>query len=413
MDLDRVELNDWLLNFSNFERKPDKNMLNLSTMSKLCEYFGHPEKACPCFHVAGSKGKGTISANIAGILSASGYKVGIYASPHVLHFVERVRSATGPFSESVYQSAEEKLKTGINDIINKKIVSKEMLTWFELVTVFAMLCFKEAKVDYAVYEVGMGGRLDATNIINPICIAMGPIELEHTEYLGDTLAKIAKEKVGVFKSGVPIISAPQAEDVVQTFDDIAKRNSTIVTYVPNNDYQSVDADIARIAIKKVIKQINDTTIETGLKSVSLPARYETINHIKGYSLPFLLLDGAHTVNSVKAILGRLQKDKIRGNLLFGCAADKDVKKMAKMIIKSNIFNNIYLTIPGDFKKSNLQSITKAFGSTKNIRVSNPNYKQTIKIALKESSSENTPLIVLGSFYLAGEVKKIIQQKTAF
>ena len=139
MDLDLARLNDWLSNFINFERSPDKNMLNLSTMEKLCDYFGHPEKSCPCFHVAGSKGKGTIAANIAGILSAAGYKVGIYASPHAYHFTERVCSATGPFPADIYYAAEAELKAGVADLIDQGKVSKEILTWFELVTTFAML----------------------------------------------------------------------------------------------------------------------------------------------------------------------------------------------------------------------------------------------------------------------------------
>lgn len=409
MDLDLVRLNDWLSGFINFERSPDKNMLNLSTMAKLCDYFGHPEKSCPCFHVAGSKGKGTIAAGIAEILSVAGYQVGIYASPHAYHFTERVCSATGPFPADIYYAAEAELKAGVAKLIEDGTLSREILTWFELVTIFAMLVFKKAKVDYAVYEVGMGGRLDTTNIISPQCISVGPIELEHTEYLGDTLAKIATEKAGVFKPGVPIISAPQPKEVSEVLDRAAKANSVTITYVPTGDYQSVDAMISRLSIKKVLPEISEEVIEAGLNQINLPARYEIVRSIEGYSLPFILIDGAHTANSIKVVIDRMRRDKISGNLLFSCAYDKHVEDMATILVDSKLFKKFYLTIPGDFKKSDLNRIVNAFSSSNCVEMASPNYKEVIQKALEDSSLEKKPLIVLGSFHLAGEVKKVIKK----
>lgn len=409
MDLDLVRLNDWLSGFINFERSPDKNMLNLSTMAKLCDYFGHPEKSCPCFHVAGSKGKGTIAAGIAEILSAAGYQVGIYASPHAYHFTERVCSAAGPFPADIYYAAEAELKSGVTKLIEDGTLSREVLTWFELVTTFAMLVFKKAKVDYAVYEVGMGGRLDTTNIISPQCISMAPIELEHTEYLGDTLAKIATEKAGVFKPNVPVVSSPQPKEVIEVFNRVAKSNSTTVDYVSNGDYQVVDARVAITSVKKVLPNIDEKVVRLGLSRVALPARYETIRDIPNYSLPYILIDGAHTANSMTVVINRMKQDKVFGNLVFACAHDKHVEDMAKIIIESKIFKNIYLTKPGDFKKSDLGRTTKAFFSCDNVKIASPDYKKVIRIALTDSSLDHIPLIVLGSFCLAGEVKRIIRK----
>ena len=407
LDLDLISLNDWLSEFINFERSPDKNMLNLDTMEKLCSYFDHPETSSPCFHVAGSKGKGTIAASIAGILNAAGYKVGIYASPHAYHFTERVCSSTGPFPAHIYYTAEAELKTGVDHLIQLGELKRELLTWFELVTMFAMLVFREAGVDYTVYEVGMGGRLDTTNIISPECISMGLIELEHTEYLGNTLTEIATEKAGVFKPGVPIISVPQVEEVSRVFNKAAKANSASITYVPDGDYQVVDAKVAELSVKTVLPKISDEIVAAGLKQVALPARYEIIRGVNNYSLPFILIDGAHTASSVEAVIKRLKKDGIRGNLLFGCASDKNAQKMAALILESKIFNKIYLTKPGGFKESNLESISKAFSSCERVQMTDPDYARTIRVALHDSSSDKLPLIVLGSFHLAGEVKKII------
>lgn len=407
MDLDLISLNDWLSGFMNFERRPDKNLLNLATMKILCDYFGHPEEFYPCFHVAGSKGKGTISANIAGILDAAGYKVGIYSSPHAYHFTERVSSARGPFPKDIYYAAEKALRNGVSALISQGVVSKDSLTWFELVTVFAMLVFRAAEVDYAVFEVGMGGRLDTTNIVKPLCISMGPIELEHTEYLGDTLAKIAAEKAGIFKPNTPVVSAPQAPEAAQVLSITAKRNSAPIIFVKPGDYQTVDAQIARLSVKTAIPDIGDEAIESGVSRASLPARYEIIRDVSGYQLPYILVDGAHTTNSVKVVTSRMQKEGIFGNLLFGCADGKHVEEMAEIILQSGVYNGIYLTKPGDFKKSDLNRVSAAFSSSDNIRMVSPDFKNTIQKALLDSSQENLPLIVLGSFYLAGEVGKII------
>ena len=154
VDLDLVELNEWRLGFLNFETQPNWELLKLATMEKLCDKFGHPEKFCPCFHVAGSKGKGTISANIAGILRAAGYKTGVYASPHVLYYTERVGTGAEPFAQEIYDVAFRELKKGIEEILVSGELAKGDVSWFELSTMFAMLCFREAGVDYAVYEVG-------------------------------------------------------------------------------------------------------------------------------------------------------------------------------------------------------------------------------------------------------------------
>lgn len=402
-DLDLKDLNDWLNGFMNFERRPNRNMLNLSTMSVLCEYFGHPEATCPCFHVAGSKGKGTISHGIAAILRKEGYKVGVYASPHVYHFTERISTEDGPFSPEIYKEAEEILRTGIEEILKTGKLEAKIITWYELVTIYAMLVFRLAKVDYAVYEVGMGGRLDSTNIISPVAISMGPIELEHTEYLGDTLEKIAGEKAGVFKDGIPVFSVPQRPEVQTVFNKKAAEKNTTVTYIENkNDYLLEDATISAMAVKSVLSDLDlDQAISTAL-TVKIPGHYERIDTGK----MICLLDGAHTKNSVKAILNRLKKDHLSGNLIFACAADKNVEEIAKLIIDSKLFSKIYLTKPGDFKASDLPRAEAAFKNAP-ILESSPDYVSIISKAINESIFSSTPLIAFGSFYLLPEVKKLL------
>src|SRR5574344_2902318 len=224
-------LTKWLDQYLNFEHLPQKNIFWLDTMQYLCKRFGNPENCCPSFHVAGSKGKGSISMMIAFILKRAGYNTGLYTSPHILEFIERVGTPSGQFSDEVYEKSVRELMNGVQSIIPEDLPKQRPITWFELVTLFSMLCFRDAKTDWAVYEVGLGGRLDATNVITPKCCCIGPIELEHTEYLGDTVEKIAVEKGGIIKPGVQVIIAPQKPSVRKVFEKIAAERGAPIIFV--------------------------------------------------------------------------------------------------------------------------------------------------------------------------------------
>ena len=205
--LDRLQ--QWLDSYLNFERLPQKDIFWLDTMEFLCRKLGNPQDTFPSVHVAGSKGKGSTSVMIASILEAAGYKSGLYTSPHILSLAERVATAKGPLPEQIYQAATTRLMEAVSSIPARDLPGQRPITWFELVTTFAFLCFREAQVDWAVFETGLGGRLDATNVIRPKISVITPIELEHTEYLGDTIEKIAEEKAGIIKVDVPVIIGPQ------------------------------------------------------------------------------------------------------------------------------------------------------------------------------------------------------------
>ena len=403
MHFDLPSLETYIYQFR--DEKPHDKKQNLKTMAILCEYFGHPERACPCFHVAGSKGKGTIASSIAAILRSQGHTTGVYSSPHVYHFTERFSTGDGAFEKTIYDKVEKEFKSGIGHLLAKGAIEKSELVWSVLLTTYAMLLFREAKVDYAIYEVGVGGRVDATNIVQPVAVAIGPIELEHTRLLGNTLTEIATEKSGVFKPNTPVFSAPQPEEVQAVFAKKSAELNAPVTYITNNDnYKFLDVHIAMQAVRQIIPDLDEDTAESAAIQVSLPARYEYIASYKG--LPYLLMDGAHTENSVKTVLSRMQDDGIRGNLLFACVADKNVEKMAEAIINSNLFETIYLTRPGEAKKSDFPRIKEAFKNATVKVYENPDPKVAIKQAFEDSKSTHTPLITLGSLYLPPEVKKI-------
>lgn len=459
-------LTKWLDQYLNFERNPKKNIFWLDTMQFLAKRFNHPENCCPSFHVAGSKGKGSVSMMIASILTEAGFKTGLYSSPHILSFTERIGTVNGPFPDTVYEKAVNELINSVNSIITDDLPGKRTVTWFELVTLFAMLCFRNAATEWSVFEVGIGGRLDATNIITPKCCCIGPIELEHTEYLGDTLEKIAAEKGGIIKEGVPVIIAPQKKEVRKVFEKIAEEKKSPVIFVEDiiksteysyktieskeNNYgnslskderhqyamnikfecslfsrpiqtvlkmpgifQVTNAIVAACAVKTVFPDIDETVIEKGLSKAILPGRFEMVTDVKAYpDIPLLILDGAHTVNSITFTMQTFNAisvpQKTSAHLLFACAADKDVEDIS--LLFKNKFERIMLTRPGETKESDTERMENAFKKAGIQHESCTDYVRAIENALSCANEAHVPLMVTGSFYLVAEVKKFLLGK---
>ena len=434
---------DWLSDYLNFELNPKKNIFWLDTIDFLCKRFDNPQDYAPCIHVAGSKGKGSVSKMIACILEEAGYNVGLYSSPHITDFRERICKPSGFFEESVYEEAIKEMIPNVDSIID--LPGDRPITWFELVTLYAFLCFRKAKVNWSVFEVGLGGRLDTTNVIRPKICCITPIELEHTEFLGDTLEKIAAEKAGIIKNCTPVVIARQQTESVK----ILFREKAITRHAPyyfvdemikNSGYcfnttakkmkvhfesdifnrpietqlsllgkmQAQNAAQAAITVRKIFPNLSEDIIERGLAKAKLPGRFEIIENIKKYEgIKHLILDGAHTCNSIRLTLDTLHKlyQNQKVNLLFACAADKDVNDMAP-ILKDN-FEHMYITKPGSKKKSDINSEIKAFEKTGCPFTANADYKLMIKMAFEESAKKGVILLVTGSFYLIAEVKNYL------
>ena len=465
------KLESWIDSYLNFEKTPKKNIFWLDTMRFFCEKFGHPENFAPCFHVAGSKGKGSVSTFIASILDEAGFKTGLYTSPHILDFIERVSSPNGPFEEEAYDRAVQEIMDGVQSISQEELPGQRPITWFELVTLFSFLVFRQAKVDYSVFEVGLGGRLDSTNIVNPKVSVITPIELEHTEFLGDTLEKIAYEKGGIIKENTPVVIARQQPTVRKVFEKIASEKHATAIFIEdtiesldfkikniteciknntnltngNSDFhkncikkytslenqnilplmsvsfsskifsrpvkttlqllgkfQAENAALAAIAVKTVLPTISEEVIERGLAKAKLPARFEILEN------PLIVLDGAHTVNSVTFTMETMNQVFAPFShriLLFACAADKDAKDIAPLF--KNQFDEIFLTKPGDVKQSDLGKLGEAFEQAGLSYDLNEDFKLQIQKAIKKAREEEALLLVTGSFYLVAEVKKIL------
>lgn len=438
---------NWLENYLNFERTPQKEIFWLDTIDYLCKRFNNPQDFAPCIHVAGSKGKGSVSRMIACILEAAGYNVGVYSSPHISDFRERISKPTSFFSEEIYEKTIKELVPKIDSIVAEDLPAERPLTWFELVTLYAFLCFRNSNVDWAVYEVGLGGRLDATNIIRPKICCITSIELEHTEFLGKTLEKIAAEKAGIIKNSTPVIISPQqtesvkivlrekaltrhapfyfAEDLItKSFYKFNEKTKKMFVHIESQMFnrpieanmkmlgqmQAQNAAIAVITVKKIFPNLNESIIEKGLSNAKLPGRFEIIDKPKKYEgISHLILDGAHTFNSIKLTIDTLNKlfGESKVNLLFACAADKDVKDIAKLF--KYRFEHIYVTKPGDKKQSDLNAEKQAF-SDANLKYSaDQDYNKMIEKAFKESAENGYNLLITGSFYLIAEVNNFLNK----
>ncbi|PIE98423.1 MAG: bifunctional folylpolyglutamate synthase/dihydrofolate synthase [Treponema sp.] len=432
----------WLDGFLNCVKNPEKNIIR---MSEYAKFFGNPHLAYRTIHVAGSKGKGSVTTMLASILREAGFTAGLYTSPHIVDFRERITMAGAFFDEKKYSSAYGKIISSFNAMLAEGVYFKP--AWFEIVTMLAFLLFREENLDWGVFETGIGGRLDSTNIIAPCVCVLMPIELEHCGILGNSIEEIAFEKAGIIKPQVPVFCFTQQEAALQVFKEIADKKKAPFFYLPeiidefqfdiskeggnitlkfskNNpvgilfsrpiettlpffdEVQGMNACIAASVIKYLFHDIDETVIETGLKNASLQGRFEVIKNA-----PFVVLDGAHTMQSIqyclKAYLSLVKRDD--GILVFAAAKDKNTEMIAPLF--SGKFSKIYLTIPGDFKASNLSKTTDDFN--KHLIDSNTalsvsyNFDEVIKEAYIFSRNTNKPLLITGSFYLVGEAKKHI------
>ena len=441
------EVFSWLAQFINLESGliPPK-IFRLESMAALSELTGHPDRCAPSIHVAGSKGKGSVTGMIASVLEADGRRAARYMSPHISDFRERICLGNSFFEESVYCAAGDELR----DLAEKRVpASKNSLfdpesggeapTFFELLTMYFFLCARAGGCDVMVVETGMGGRLDSTNILDPLVSIITLIELEHTAFLGNTLAEVAGEKAGIIKSSRPLILARQSDEALDVFRKRAAEKNSPLFYYPDNvslenlkvhhggtDFsltlhgdnvsnslsipipgavQAENAALAVLALKTAFPEIGSDAIRRGLRHMKIPARFEKIPLAGGDNFP-LIIDGAHTPESACLCAETFCSLYGEGGLLlFACAADKNVSSMAEILLPR--FSRIIVTMPGTFKISEPQKAYQAFASQCSQGSEKTRYVQdtgeAIREALQTARENHLPVLCMGSFYLASEV----------
>jgi len=265
--------------------------LGLENIRRLLDALGNPHQRLACIHVAGTNGKGSVSAMLDSVGRAAGLRTGLYTSPHLVRFNERIQVSGQAITD-------DEVLAGLN-VIRAAIASCGCTpTFFEITTALGFLHFVNQQVDLAIMETGLGGRLDATNLITPLVSVITSIDLDHQKILGDSRAKIAREKAGIIKPGVPVVSITQTADVREVIDEVAASLGSPLTYTMEpiadleiglaGSHQRLNAAVARDALAVAKLGISSDALKTGLKSVFWPGRFQALGDR-------LIIDGAHNL----------------------------------------------------------------------------------------------------------------------
>ena len=391
--------------------------LGLENIKKICDFLGNPEKKYYIIHVAGSNGKGSTSTIIENVLLTKGYKVGKYTSPHILKFNERIRANGKDITDKELSLVYEKVKNAINHL-------NITPTFFEVTTAIMFLYFAEKNIDYAIIEVGMGGRFDATNIADGDISIITNVSLEHTEYLGNTIYDITKEKAGIIKEKSFVIIGDDNKEFIEGIETKTKNYTTIqdqcekikynldfnnfITNIYLNDtlfelslfgdYQVKNFLCAYKALKHL--NIEDEIIKSAIKNINWQCRFEIFREN-----PLTILEGAHNKDGIKNLKQIITKHYSKNEvvLIISILKDKKIKEMLE--ISKSFSNNIILTSLNNNPRG--LSAEKLFDLSDKSSVFK--IENNIKTAYEKAINLNKKIIIVcGSFYTCEKFKKEVE-----
>ena len=403
--------------------------LRLDGMSQALALFNHPENQFPSLHIAGTNGKGSTAALLHNILQQAGYRTALYTSPHLESFTERIRVGQEEIAQAEVVSL-------ADEIWQRTAEANVPLTFFEFITVMAFIYFARNRVDVAVIEVGLGGRLDATNVVTPLVSVITTISKDHEAYLGPDELSIAREKGGIIKPRIPVVCGKMSEPVVKLLREIAQavespayflgtafsfllKNERLFDYIGikqnlshlavalRGRHQLANASLALAALELASEHfpVPEDVLRRGLETVRWPGRLEVMSE-----RPLVILDGAHNPEGVCALTDELLElrrgRKIR--LLFATMADKEWQLMLGTLAKladEMIFTRVAMERSADPELL-----------AKNIPISVPNRviqdSQTALAAVLDSAQPDDIVVVAGSLYLLGEVRPLLAKASA-
>jgi dihydrofolate synthase / folylpolyglutamate synthase len=419
---------DYLYSFVDYSLKHSSELakadFNLDRMFALMESLGNPQNKYPIIHVAGTKGKGSVSALCASALQAAGYQAGLYTSPHLMDFVERIQINGEPISHEQLNELIEEIKPHVAKI--------EKLTTFEITTALAFMAFAKYGVTAAVFEVGLGGRLDATNVVTPKVSVITSLSYDHTAVLGNTLTLIAGEKAGIIKDGVPVVSSPQKDESLKVLERVAREKNSKLTLVGRDVtfeliesslegqrlavsfqqsavnlripllglHQIENAATAYTALKTSGISITDEQIQKGFSQVKWPARFE----IKRLDPP-VIFDSAHNQDSFEKLYETLETyfPNKKVYLIFGASEDKNIPGMFAAL-KPKIAKIILTRAdhPRALEVEKIASLAEQAGAAHEAAVP---VKAALARALELSSKDGSIILSAGSMFVTAEVMK--------
>ncbi|XOQ48823.1 MAG: Folylpolyglutamate synthase [Eubacteriales bacterium] len=400
----------------------------LERIQKLLQMMGNPQDSLKYVHVAGTNGKGSTCALIASVLKKARYKTGLFISPYVTDFCERMQINGEKISHEELAEMVEK----VFPLVEKMNQSGEIITEFELVTALAFAWFAQKKCDIVVLEVGLGGRLDSTNVIQtPLVSVITSVSLDHTKVLGDTLAQIAYEKSGIIKDGGVTVCYPeQKPEVLEILQKAAdERNNRFVladtksvvplsmnlngtgllygellVHLPFLGEHQIKNAVTALAALEVLKEkgfhISEHSFESGFSSASFPARMEVLS-----MNPTVILDGAHNPDGIAALAATVRKylpDK-KITAIVGMLADKDVKASVENL--AGLFSNVITLAPKSPRAMSAEDLAEHFRLVGTPVESMENSGEALKKALSVVGKEGA-LLICGSLYLAGELRPL-------
>ncbi len=412
--------------------------LGLQNITELLRLLNNPEKGLKIIHIAGTNGKGSTSSFLSSILIKGNYKVGLFTSPYLEKFTERIRINFENIPDETLAEITQKVKEKVVEMTQNGFNHP---TEFEIVTAIAFEYYKQSNVDYVILEVGLGGRYDSTNIIdNPLASVITPISMDHVNILGDTLSKIAWEKAGIIKDDSLVISQAQKQEAEEVIVSVSKEKNSELIFVPTeniiykkgNDYGSSfnftykdnifnDLEIQLVGKHQVynastalttiltlrergLVDLEDEDIRNGIKNAIWPGRLEVLSR-----KPTFLIDGAHNLDGIQSLKKSLLDlfDYERLILGMGILGDKDVDNMVAEL--AGLGDVVIITEP------NIYRALKPNELADKVKLYNNNYivEEDIKNAVDKSfeiANENDLIVFAGSLYLIGDVRKYVIEK---
>ena len=377
---------DWLYGVQGIGVK-----LGLENMRRLIAAMPPPDQVPTTIHVVGTNGKGSTCAFAESMVRAHGMKVGLFSSPHLVHYSERIQVDRQPIPEADYERLLGELRVLVRDW-------EPHPSFFELTLALALRYFYEQSIDYLILETGLGGRLDATNALEPRHVSViTPISLDHTSILGDTLAKIATEKAGIMREGVPIVSASQAPEALEALlaaADSLENGVHVVTEPTHSElgllgeHQRVNAAVALASVQASGLAMNEEKVQLGLRTTQWPGRFQRLGAEDRY-----VVDGAHNHAAIEALVQTWQKHygAEKATVIFGCTKEKPATKFLEML--SSISDQLIFT---GFRSSRAQDPISVQGLTPIDRTPN------IGAALSRAKNSPNRVLITGSLFLIGE-----------
>lgn len=408
----------------------------LERTERLLELLGNPQKKLKLIHIAGTNGKGSTSSILGKVLIEHGYKVGFFNSPHLEEIEETIRINDDNIAEEELVNLLEEIKPYVNKIVEE---GYKHPTEFEVLTCVMFLYLYRQKVDFGVIEVGLGGRLDSTNVITPILSIITSISLDHTNILGNTVEEITSEKVGIIKENIPVITCKQKDKVINIIKSKALLTNSKLTIVDSNNFnllEIVNDDIPyqRVSINfnnnkytldlsllgkhqiinlslvikalEELQRLNYINIEInklykGVKSIKWKGRLEVLK-----KNPYIVIDGAHNIAGIEFLKSNIEEyfKYKKLYLILGILADKNVEEMVKVI--APLATEVYTVTPNSIRAASANELKEIVLRYNNNCIAFDDYDKVIQLSLSKASKDDL-IIASGSLYMIGEIRKIL------